>query len=72
MLVPLALAAVLVGGLMLLLGDDEPDTGRSVNRTELQIDLPETVADDLRSTLAPQDDFCRQRFANMLPASWRA
>jgi hypothetical protein len=50
----------------------EPDTGRSVNRTELQIDLPETVADDLRSTLAPQYDFCRQRFANMLPASWRA
>ena len=50
----------------------EPDTGRPVNRTELQIDIPETVADDLRSTLAPQYDFCRQRFANMLPASWRA
>jgi hypothetical protein len=29
MLVPLALTALLVGGLMLLLGDDEPDTGRS-------------------------------------------
>lgn len=49
-----------------------PKSNEAVNETELKIDLPDGVRDELVSLLAPQYAFCRQRFGNRVPDAWRA
>ncbi len=49
-----------------------PKTEEAVNETELKIDLPDGVRDELLSILAPQYAFCRERFGNRVPDAWRA
>ncbi len=49
-----------------------PDTTETVNETELKLELPDRARDELRTVLAPQYAFCRQRFGDMVPDTWRA
>lgn len=46
-------------------------TNESVNETTLKLDLPDQVRDALLDLLAPQYAFCRQRFSEDVPQSWR-
>lgn len=49
-----------------------PEADKAVNKTVVEIDLPESVRDELQGILAPQYAFCRQRFGDMVPDAWRA
>ena len=49
-----------------------PETEKVVNETGVKIDLPDNVRAELRNILEPQYMFCRQRFGDMVPASWRS
>ena len=47
------------------------DTGEAKNQTELKIELPEDARAAFGTVLAPQYEFCRQRFGNAVPAKWQ-
>ena len=49
-----------------------PDAGQAVNETELKVELPGDVREQLRAMLAPQYVYCRQRFGGQVPALWQA
>lgn len=49
-----------------------PKTGEAVNETKLKINLPAGAREELRSVLAPQYAFCRQRFGTRVPDAWSA
>lgn len=42
------------------------------NRTEVELALPDDARDAFLRLLAPQYSFCRDRFGDMVPASWAA
>lgn len=46
------------------------DTGEAKNQAELTVKLPDDARDAFAAVLAPQYEFCRQRFGNAVPAGW--
>ena len=47
------------------------DTGDAKNQAEVKIDLPDDALDAFGTVLAPQYEFCRQRFGDAIPATWQ-
>lgn len=46
------------------------ETHERKNRTEVDLELPDDACAAFLQMLAPQYDFCRERFGNQVPANW--